>query len=257
MPRAMFFIKIARSYLFTSALCFPLSSLLLPSTFTPCFPLSLPQLPSVLAPASFYSHLCFHLSSPRARSASRHPRFISRRSFSHDFSLPRHTLFGIKPCIASSFPVIWPCFVPRHTFSRAKACIASRVGAVCSIVEACRRVPHAATHPFRHETMYREQFSCHLAMFRAATHTFPHKSLYREQSDVSSPDFQLAIQVFSIKRVCRRQKTHTLNQNATAAHENWPLRVCRKRKTLPLPPFSARHKVFLQKKGVSRIGTVP
>ena len=138
-------------------LCFYLSSLLLPSTFTPCFPLSLPRF--LLFPpraslypatASLYSHLCFHLSLPRTRSASQHPRFTSRRSFSHDFSLPRHTLFGIKPCIASSFPVIRPCFVQRHTFYRAKVCIASRVGAVCRIVEACRRVPHAATHPFRH-----------------------------------------------------------------------------------------------------------
>ena len=188
-----------------------------------------PVLPSILAPDSFYSHLCFNLSSPRARSASQHPRFrfTSRRSFSHDFSLPRHTLFGNKLCIANSFPVIWPCFVSRHTFFLTKVCIASRVGAVCRIVEACRRVPHAATHPFRHETVYREQFSCHLSMFRAATHLLPHKSLYREQSDMSSPDFQLAIQVFSIKRVCRRQKTHTLNQNATAAHENLLLRVCR------------------------------
>ena len=86
--------------------------------------------------ASLYSHLCFHLSSPRSRSASRHPRFTSRRSFSHDFSLQRHTLFGIKLCIASSFPFICLCFVPRHTFYRTKVCIASRVGAVCRIVEA-------------------------------------------------------------------------------------------------------------------------
>ena len=139
------------------------------------------MLPSVLAPDSFYSHLCFPLSSSRARSASRHPRFTSRRSFSHDFSLPRHTVFAMKPCIAGSFLVICLCFVQRHTFSLTKVCIASRFGTVCSIVEACRRVPHAATHPFRHETVYREQFSCHLAVFRAATHLFPHKSLYREQ----------------------------------------------------------------------------
>ena len=37
----------------------------------------------------------------------------------------------------------------------------------------------AATHPFRHETVYRVQFSCHLSMFRAATHIFPLNSLYR------------------------------------------------------------------------------
>ena len=79
------------------------------------------------ASASLYSHLCFHLSSPRSRSASRHPRFTSRRSFSHDFSLQRHTLFGIKLCIASSFPVICLCFVPRHTFYRTKVCIANKV----------------------------------------------------------------------------------------------------------------------------------
>ena len=45
---AIFFIKIARSYLFTSALCFPLF---------------LSLLPSILAFASFYSCLCFLLSS--------------------------------------------------------------------------------------------------------------------------------------------------------------------------------------------------
>ena len=181
MPRAMFFIKIARSYLFTSAsasfcprFCFLLLSLRASLYSCPRFLLFPPR-------ASLYSHLCFHLSLPRTRSASRHPRFTSRRSFSHDFSLPRHTLFDIKPCIANSFSVIWLFCVQRHTFFLTKVCIASRVGAVCSIVEACRRVPHAATHPFRHETMYREQFSCHLAMFHAATHLFPHKSLYREQ----------------------------------------------------------------------------
>ena len=100
----------------------------------PSFLLFPPRASLYPATASLYSHLCFHLSLPRARSASRHPRFTSRRSFSHDFSLPRHTLFGIKPCIANSFPVICLCFVQRHTFSRTKACVASRVGMVCCIV---------------------------------------------------------------------------------------------------------------------------
>ena len=72
-----------------------------------------PLLPSILVP----SQICFST-----------PRFTSRRSFSHDFSLQRHTLFGMKLCIASSIPVIWPCFVPRHTFFPAKVCIAIRGG---------------------------------------------------------------------------------------------------------------------------------
>ena len=184
MSRAIFFIKIARSYLFTSAsasfcprfcflllspraslcpcprfLLFPPRASLYPAPVSICprfcFHLFLPLLPSILAFASIYSWLCFPLSSSRARSASRHPRFTSSRSFSHDFSLPRHTLFAMKLCIASSFLVICLCFVQRHTFSLTKVCIASRFGTVCSIVEACRRVPHAATHPFRHETVYR------------------------------------------------------------------------------------------------------
>ena len=169
----MFFIKIARSYLFTSAsasfcprFCFLLLSPRASLCPCPRFLLFPPLLPSILVP----SQICFST-----------PQIYQSQFFSHDFSLPRHTLFAMKPCIASSIPVIWPCFVQRHTFSLTKVCIASRFGTVCSIVEACRRLPHAATHPFRHETVYRGQFSCHLSMFRAATHLFPHKSLYREQ----------------------------------------------------------------------------
>ena len=106
---AIFFIKIARSYLFTSALCFPLSSLLLPSIPVSasiylrfCILLFLSLLPSILAP----SQICFST-----------PQIYQSPFFSHDFSLPRHTLFAMKPCIASSFPVICLCFVQRHTFS--------------------------------------------------------------------------------------------------------------------------------------------
>ena len=138
MPRAIFFIKnsgrlmsihllplrpsIPSSASICPRFCFLLLSLRASLYPCPSFLLFPPR-------ASLYSHLCFHLSSPRARSASRHPRFTSRRSFSHDFSLQRHTLFGIiKPCIASSFPVIKPCFVPRHTLSRTKVCIASWLG---------------------------------------------------------------------------------------------------------------------------------
>ena len=86
---AMFFIKIAgHPCLFTSALCFPLSSLLLPSILVP-------------------SQICIST-----------PQIYQSPFFSHDFPLPRHTLFGMKLCIASSIPVIWPCFVQRHTFFR-------------------------------------------------------------------------------------------------------------------------------------------
>ena len=154
---------------------------------------------------SFVYVSCSDTPFPAQKSVSRAGlgRFVVSLRRAGVFLMPRHTLFAMKPCIANSFLVIWPCFVPRHTFFLTKVCIASRVGAVCRIVEACRRVPHAATH------------------------LLPHKSLCREQSDMSSPDFQLAIQVFSIKRVCRRKKTHTLNPNATAAHENLLLRVCR------------------------------
>ena len=41
-----------------------LSSLLLPSTFTPCFPLSLPQLPSIPTPCFSLSCPCFSLFPP-------------------------------------------------------------------------------------------------------------------------------------------------------------------------------------------------
>ena len=118
-------------------------------------------------------------SSQKSVSRAELGRFVVSLRRAGVFLMPRHTLFGMKLCIASSFPVIWPCFVQRHTFSRTKVCIASRFGTVCSIVEACRRLPHAATNPFRHETVYRGQFSCHLAVFRAATHIFPLNSLYR------------------------------------------------------------------------------
>ena len=82
----MFFVKIARSYLFTSAsaslysyLSLYLSSLLLPSIPTPCFPLSLLQLPSIPTPCFSLSCPCFHLSSLLLpfipASASLYPRF--------------------------------------------------------------------------------------------------------------------------------------------------------------------------------------
>ena len=249
MPRAIFFIKIARSYLFTSALsfhlflpqslsvlafaflysclCFSLFLSLLPSIFAFASIYFHPVLPSILAPDFFYSHLCFHLSSPRARSASQHPRFTSRRSFSHDFSLPRHTLFGIKLCIANSFPVIWPYFVLRHTFFLTKVCIASRVG---QFVVSLRR---AGVFLMPRHTLFGMKL-CIANSFPVIWPCFvPRHTFYRTKVCIASkvtclpPDFQLAIQVFSIKRVCRRQKTHTLNQNATAAHENLLLRVCR------------------------------
>ena len=123
---AIFFIKIARSYLFTSALCFPLFLSLLPSIF---------------AFASFYSCLCFLLSSLLLPSL-----FLS---------LLQSILAPSQICFSTPQIYQSPFFFPR--------------------------LFPAATHPFRHETVYREQLSCHLAVFRAATHLFPLKSLYREQ----------------------------------------------------------------------------
>ena len=183
MPRAIFFIKNSgRLMSIHLRLCFLLSSLLLPSTFTPCFPLSLPQLPSIPTSASLYpasASICprpepdllldtpdspvavlfpttFPSSDTPFSALNRVSRAVSLSfvyvscsdtpfpaqkpvsraglgwfvvSFRRAgvFLMPRHTLFGIKLCIASSFPVIKPCFVPRHTFFLTKVCIASKV----------------------------------------------------------------------------------------------------------------------------------
>ena len=209
MPRAIFFIKIAgRLMSIHLRLCFPLSLLLFPSVLAFASFYFHPVLPSVLAPASFYSHPVLLSILPLFPSVLAFASIYSCLWFS--LSLPRFLLF--PPLLPSIIAPSQICFSTPQIHQ--------------SPFFFPRLFP-AATHPFRHETVYREQFSCHLAMFPAATHLFPHISLYREQSDMSSPDFQFAIQVFSTKRVCRRQKTHPLNQNATAAHENLLLRVCR------------------------------
>ena len=118
MSRAIFFIKIARSYLFTSA------------------------------SASFCPRFCFLLLSPRA-SLCPCPRFLLFPPLLPSILVPSQICFSTSQIHQSPF------FFPR--------------------------LFPAATHRFRHETVYRGQFSCHLSMFRAATHLFPHKSLYREQ----------------------------------------------------------------------------
>ena len=200
MPRAIFFIKIARSYLFTSSLCFslfppqPLSVLAFASFYFHSV------IPSILAPASFYSHpvllsiLPLLLSIPTSASICPRPE-------------PDLLLDTPDLPVAVLFPTTFPCSdTPFSALYRV-----SRAVFLSFVYVSCRDTP----------------FTAQKSVSRTKWYVFPR---------FPSRDTGFFYQ----KSVSQTENTYpkpTLNQNATTAHKNWPFRVCRKRKTLPLPPF--------------------
>ena len=112
--------------------------------------------------------------------------------------------------------------------------------------------------------MYREQFSCHLAMFRAATHLFPHKSLYREQG-WGGLSYRWGVQACSSCRDTPFTTQKSVSRTKWHVFPRFPARdtgffhqksVSQKENTYPKPKCH-RGTWKLAIKSVSRIGTVP
>ena len=159
MPRAIFFIKIAgRLMSIHLRLCFPLSLLLFPSVLAFASFYFHPVLPSVLAPASFYSHPVLLSILPLFPSVLAFASIYSCLWFS--LSLP---LFPSVLAFASIYSCLWfSLSLPRFLLFPPLLPSIIAPSQICFSTPQIHQSPFffprlfpAATHPFRHETVYR------------------------------------------------------------------------------------------------------